>query len=75
LGKYHQIPQDWDIPRCGVRDFWRQLWIGDGIRQIPPLRYISIVDISHLDKKPIAPGEEHGRIGKFKTKRRARVSS
>jgi hypothetical protein len=27
--KFNRVPKDWQIPRCGVFDVWRQWWIGD----------------------------------------------
>jgi hypothetical protein len=57
------VPVEWDFPRCGVRDLWRQWWIGDSVRQVPPLRIVTIKDVKHLDKRPIAPEEIHGRRG------------
>jgi hypothetical protein len=56
-----------------VRDLWRQWWIGDGRRQIPPLRYLDLEDVKHIDKKPVSEQERHGRRGKFKEKRRKAV--
>jgi hypothetical protein len=73
LGTMHRVPQEWEFPRCGVRDLWRQWWIGDGRRQIPPLRFIDLEDVRHIDKKPISEAEHHGRRGKHKEKRRKAV--
>jgi hypothetical protein len=73
LGTWHRVPRDWEFPRCGVRDLWRQWWIGDGRRQIPPLRYLDLEDVKHIDKKPVSEQERHGRRGKFKAQRRKAV--
>jgi hypothetical protein len=73
LNTWHRVPEDWDFPRCGIRDLWRQWWIGDTRRQIPPLRHIDTKDVNHIDKRPIGENEQHGRRGKFKEKRRAAV--
>jgi len=35
-GKMSRVPADWCFPRCGVFDLWRQWWIGDLVRQVPP---------------------------------------
>jgi hypothetical protein len=67
---YHRVPVDWDFPRCGVRDLWRQWWVGDSRRQVPPLRIITHADVKHLDKRPITEEELHGRRGKNKLNRR-----
>jgi isoleucyl-tRNA synthetase len=67
----HRVPESWEFPRCGVRDFWRQWWIGDSIRQVSPLRFVKLPDVKHLDKRPIIEEERHGRRGKFKNSRRA----
>jgi hypothetical protein len=73
LGTMHGVPREWEFPRCGLRDFWRQWWIGDGRRQIPPLRFIDLEDVRHIDKKPISDQESHGRRGNNKGKRRKAV--
>ena len=62
-GKYKWVPEDWRFPRCGVFDLWQQWWIGDQIRQIPPLKYITIEDVNHLKEVPLAEEEMHGRTG------------
>jgi hypothetical protein len=69
-GSYKRVPEDWRFPRCGVSDLWRQWWIGDSVRSIPPLRNIKIEDVSHLDTVPLGEEEQHGRTGKHKDKRR-----
>jgi hypothetical protein len=66
----HRVPESWEFPRCGVRDLWRQWWIGDRRRQVSPLRFVKLPDVKHLDKRPITEEERHGRRGKFKNKRR-----
>jgi hypothetical protein len=66
----HRVPESWEFPRCGVRDLWRQWWIGDSRRKVSPLRFIDIKDVKHLDKRPITEQERHGRRGKFKNNRR-----
>jgi hypothetical protein len=71
LGSYHRVPKEWDFPRCGVRDLWRQWWIGDRRRQIPPLRMVDIVDVRHIDKRPVSEQEIHGRRGLYRMNRRS----
>lgn len=63
-GTFKRVPKDWRFPRCGVSDLWRQWWIGDDIRNIPPLRLLHIEDIKHIDKLPIDDDEQHGRSAK-----------
>ena len=70
-GKYHRVPQNWRFPRCGLQDLWRQWWIGDNIKNVPPLRLLQTIDIKHLDDLRIGPDEVHGRKGRFWNKRRA----
>jgi hypothetical protein len=67
---FKRVPSDWRWPRCGVFDLWRQWWIGDSVRQIPPLHQLTIYDVKHLDSVPIGTEEEYGRKGKNKEKRR-----
>jgi hypothetical protein len=70
MGSFKRVPIDWRFPRCGTSDLWRQWWIGDSVRNVPPLRYLTIADYKHIDKLPLLPDEEHGRTGKHKGKRR-----
>ena len=72
-GSMHRVPIDWRFPRCGVQDLWRQWWIGDNIRQIPPLRFLESKDVKHLDKLPLEKEELHGRNGAHKENRREAV--
>ena len=53
-GLYRRVPENWRFPRCGVADLWRHWMIGDTERQIPPLRFIDIHDIKHLDTIPLS---------------------
>jgi hypothetical protein len=69
-GEIHRLPRDWLWPRCGVFDLWRQWWIGDSCRKIPPLRILEQRDFRFLNKVPLADDELHGRTGKHKEKRR-----
>ena len=46
--KMRRVPEDWIFPRCGVADLYRHdWWIGDSVRQIPPLKYLEKHDVSH----------------------------
>jgi hypothetical protein len=65
-----KVPPDWRFPRCGVFDLWRQWWIGDTVRNIPPLRFLKPPDVCHLHSLEIGEEEKHGRTGKDKDKRR-----
>jgi hypothetical protein len=69
-GTFKRVPKDYRFPRCGVADLWRQWYIGDGVRNIPPLRLLSLGDLKHIDKFPIEEEEKHGRKGLFKASRR-----
>ncbi|KAG7343152.1 hypothetical protein IV203_021097 [Nitzschia inconspicua] len=69
-GGFHRVPADWRFPRCGVQDLWRQWWIGDTVRQVPPLRSLEHVDVKHLDNLPLADDEMHGRTGGYGARRR-----
>lgn len=62
-GCFHRVPADWRFPRCGVSDLWRQWWIGDTVRQVPPLRLLDSQDVKHLDAIPVQDEEMHGRTG------------
>lgn len=70
LNSYKRVPVNWRFPRCGVADLWRHWWIGDSVRQIPPLRMLSVGDVKHLDSFQLDEEEQHGRTGKNKTRRR-----
>lgn len=69
-GSFKRVPEDWRWPRCGIADLWRHWWIGDNVRDIPPLRKITISDVKHLNKVPLTVEEMHGRTGLYKYKRR-----
>ena len=69
-GRINRVPKDWRFPRVGVLDAWRQWWIGDSVRNVPPLRNLKASDLEFLDKIPLGPEEMHGRSGRHKTKRR-----
>jgi len=68
-GRIHRLPSDWGFPRVGVLDIWRQWWIGDNVRMVPPLRSMTTKDFEHLDRVPLAEDEMHGRTGKSRTSR------
>jgi hypothetical protein len=69
-GMYKRLPADWRWPRCGVADLWKMWWIGDSVRNIPPLQRIESRDVKHLDRVPIGEEEMHGRTGSKKGNRR-----
>ena len=69
-GKWHRVPIDWRFPRCGLLDLWRQWWIGDTVKNVPPLRLLDTIDLKHLDSLPLEEWEMHGRKGKDCEKRR-----
>jgi hypothetical protein len=43
-GSFHRVPEQWRFPRCGLLALWRQWWVGDQPRQIPPLKSIQYGD-------------------------------
>lgn len=69
-GKYRRVPGDWRWPRIGIHNAWRQWWIGDTVRNIPPLRYVERDDIEFLDGLPIGEVEAPGRSGQYSRNRR-----
>jgi hypothetical protein len=69
-GKFNRVPKDWRVPKGGVFDLWRQWWIGDSVRQIPPLQILEPKELKHLNLIPLAPEELKGRTGKYKDRRR-----
>jgi hypothetical protein len=69
-GRWRKVPVDWRFPRCGVADLWRQWWIGDSRRRIPPLSKLERLDVDFLDRLRISEEEKHGRTGKHKENRR-----
>jgi hypothetical protein len=69
-GRYRPVPEDWRMPRCGAKDMWRQWWIGDQVRSVPPLRLIKPVCLDHLDRLPVHDDEMSGRTGKYKRRRK-----
>jgi len=69
-GQLSRVPVDWHFPCCGVFDLWRQWWIGDQVRQVPPLRLLSREDVAFLNSIPLDADKMHGRTGKSKEKQR-----
>ena len=69
-GRYHPVPKDWRFPRVGVFNAWRQWWIGDRARNVPPIRSIKPLDLKFLDDIPLSTEELHGRTGINKNRRR-----
>ena len=69
-GRMHRVPRDWRTPRCNVFLLWRQWWIGDNLRNIPPLRFLDTKDIEHVDSIPLSEIEKHRRTGYFNAQRR-----
>lgn len=69
-GSFHRVPVNWRFPRCGVHDLWRQWWVGDTERNIPPLKLLKIDDIKHIDKAVLSETEKERKVGPNKNKRR-----
>jgi hypothetical protein len=69
-GQFNRLPKVWRFPRVGVADAWRQWWIGDSVRNIPPLRHITPQDVKFLDTIPLQDSEKGGRGGKKHNNRR-----
>ena len=69
-GMFHCVPEYWRIPRCGVKDLWKQWWIGNTKENIPPLRVIKNIDIKHINDIPLSIDEMHRRTGKYAGRRR-----
>jgi hypothetical protein len=61
-GCFHRVP-DWKLPRCGVHNLWRHWWLGDTVRQIPPLKYLKIEDTRHIDGIPLTVLEKVRKVG------------
>ena len=68
--RIHRLPKEWRFPRCGVRDLWRQWWIGDTVRNIPPLRTLRFHDVEHLQLIPLTEIEKQRKVGPYKDNRR-----
>ena len=69
-GHFHHVLKDWCCPCIGVLDAWKQWWIGDSVRGIPPLRMLDSKDLEFLDAIPLSEEEQHGRTGPNKNRRR-----
>jgi hypothetical protein len=69
-GRFNRVPKDWRPPKCGVFDLWRQWWIGDSVRQIPPLQILTAKELKHINSIPLAQEEMRGRTGPHRDKRR-----
>jgi hypothetical protein len=62
-GQFKRVPEDWRFPRCGLSCLWRQWWIGDKSRDIPPLRFLENKDIDHIDSMELDEEEKKRRSG------------
>jgi hypothetical protein len=69
-GSFHRVPKKWRFPRCGLLALWRQWWVGDQPRQIPPLKSIQYGDVKHLNAKDLLPIELERKVGPNKENRR-----
>ncbi len=59
-GSFRRVPADWQIVMsAGAFDMWRQWWIGDQIRQVPPLRFVDSTDLDFLDQRQ---NRQEGRV-------------
>ena len=65
---WHYVPKDWCFPCIGVLDAWKQWWIGDSVRGIPPLRMLDSKDLEFLDAIPLSEEEQHGQMGPDKNR-------
>jgi len=48
---------------CAVFDIWQHWWNGNQIQKVPPLKFLPIHDMIHLDKLSAGEDEMHGKIG------------
>ncbi|KAL7571305.1 hypothetical protein ACA910_007626 [Epithemia clementina (nom. ined.)] len=69
-GQWSRVPEDWRFPRVTVLKAWRQWWIGDPEKNIPPLQLITRQDVEWLAQVPLSKEELKGRVGKFHDRRR-----
>jgi hypothetical protein len=68
-GSFHCVPNAWWFPRCCLQSLWRQWWIGDQQRQIPPLKYLRFSDVKHIDGEPLEQIEKPEILDCLRTKR------
>jgi hypothetical protein len=69
-GTFHRVPKSWRFPKCGIHDLWRQRWVGDKERQIPPLKVLKIGDVNHIDMVELSDIEKARKVGPNKDNRR-----
>ncbi|KAL7571315.1 hypothetical protein ACA910_007636 [Epithemia clementina (nom. ined.)] len=69
-GQWSRVPEDWRFPRVTVPEVWRQWWIGDPEKGIPPLQLVGREDVQWLAKVPLSKEELKGRTGRFHDRRR-----
>jgi hypothetical protein len=48
-GQYHQVPESWCFPNCGVFKVWRQWLVGDQVQNTPPLRVLKACNVKHIN--------------------------
>lgn len=68
--KYHRVPEEWRFPRCGTHDLWRQWWVGDSVRHIPPLKFLVYEDVKHINLIPLSDLEKQRKVGPYKENRK-----
>lgn len=44
-GKYHLLPQSFDLPKVGIFEAWKLWWLGDKRDRYPPLRRVRAHDL------------------------------
>jgi hypothetical protein len=49
---------------------WRQWWVGDTVRNITPLKMITLVDINFFDDEPLTEVDMARNVGPYRENRR-----
>jgi hypothetical protein len=73
-GAWHRVPIDWRFSRCNTMNMWRQWWMGDDDKQVPPLSCLDWLDVQHLVTIPLSEWEMNGCPGPTVCRKSARYA-
>jgi hypothetical protein len=71
-GKFHVLPQDWSVPKCGLLQFFQMWFLGNTTRGIPPLCTLKASDTAHIKHMKQVRGEWNFLMTRFERQAKAR---
>mmetsp|Transcript_20614 Transcript_20614/g.44607 ORF Transcript_20614/g.44607 Transcript_20614/m.44607 type:complete len:108 (-) Transcript_20614:172-495(-) len=55
-----RVSSTWRFPRGGMYSIWKQWWLGDSVKGVPPLCMLDARDMEFLDYAALTWDEMHG---------------